>query len=638
MLLRFGEPRDLELHLHGWPFTFEGSPPQTVTITLAPIQGRVVNLGRLDLQPHPTSYMLSIPAKHVEPGTQVLTLRYGYHFEPREVMDSDDARSLGVGWSRIRIVGQEGATPRIDDRGLVLPKGSVASRHLHIEPRSQLLLESVSLERQGRLHVQWRASGAVPKEIATIEMSGDHVVSLPTDDPTLARIRLRASGGDAHIARAGIRATVMEDEQTSAALDPIASDPPRLDPPHIVLLVVDTLRRDALGVYRTDGASVTPHLDRFADRSYVFDDAVASASWTRPAVASIFTGREPLRHGVTRLDSVLADDAHTLAEMLSAAGYWTAGHTTNAHLVAERGFAQGFDRYRYEPYDADQMVGVAADLLDSAPQDRPVFLYLHLLEPHAPFEPRADLRQLHAPGVDAGIGTLRHLRDLGSHRTEATTEVVSGLIQLYEAEVAWIDEFFGKLLTQLRERGLFEETAIAVASDHGEAFGEHDVFGHGWDLHSEAVRIPLLLRLPGQIEGARLERLATLSDLMPMLLHLAAGNVRLPDAGLPEESSDRNRFIHLAYEGRDAIAVLTPRYKLILPLSQDYGRRPELYDRLLDPGETVDLMLTRPVIAGYLQEVANRELAATPEETESRPLDEGTRRALEALGYLDTGS
>ena len=636
VLVWLGERRALEIELHGWPFTFEGAPLQTVSLEIRGPSGRT-DLGCIELKTGPATYRLSLPVEVAEPGTNVLTLRYGYHRSPRDVLRSDDDRSLAVAWSHLRIVGPGGDDPVRDGGRLTLPRGSTAARFAEVPALSQLRLQA-DLEPDARLHVEWQPAGASVQRIQTLESSGRHVIDLRPGEPTLAALRLRASRGSVTVHDAEVWSSVDDTSSPGSVEQAATAEGGKIEPPHIVLVVIDTLRRDALGAYRQESPSAmpspTPHFDRLSERSYLFDDAMTPASWTRPSVASIFTGQDPLSHGVISLDSVLADEALTLAEALSGAGYWTAGHSTNAHLVADRGFDQGFERFTFQPLDADEMVGVAEDLLDAAPERRPQFLYLHLLDPHAPFEPREDLRQVHAPEVTRRVGTLQHLRDLGAHREKTTPEITRDLRSLYEAEVAWSDEFLGHLLELLDQRGLTDETALVVASDHGEAFGEHGVFGHAWDLHSEVVRIPLLLHLPGQTEGRRVQHTVSLSDLWPTLVGLSEGRIDLPGVAQTGGPLGRTLVVHQTYEGRDAVAVVTSRYKLILPLSDEYGVHPLLFDRRDDPGDRVDLARERPVITGFLREIAWRELASASR-PEERSIDAETRRALEELGYLD---
>ena len=259
-------------------------------------------------------------------------------------------------------------------------------------------------------------------------------------------------------------------EGTSGDAAETGDEQPASPPPNVIVYLVDTLRADRVGVYAgTDGIparpagerSLTPAVDAFAaDGGVVFDEAIAQAPWTRPTVATLLTGLGPLAHGVTTLDDRLADDANTLPEILQDAGYRTAAFSTNWHVTEATGMAQGFDDFIFLP-DAVHSRTVARRVVrwlddrsgTGGRANEPFFLYVHTLDPHAPYEPPADLRRRFAPDAPADAGSRAYLERIygatGPENAAERAALMAPIPALYDAEVAGADRGFGELLDAL---------------------------------------------------------------------------------------------------------------------------------------------------------------------------------------------
>lgn len=304
--------------------------------------------------------------------------------------------------------------------------------------------------------------------------------------------------------------------------------------PSVVLLVVDALRPDHLGCYGY-GRPTSPEMDRLAARSVRFAEAVSVSSWTKPAVPSLLTSLYPSQHGVWEgsgrnpeggLESdVLGEEAVTLAEVLAGAGYRAAAFVRNAQLRAAFGFAQGFEAYRELESSGAELVERALEWLDEVRRESPsapVFVYLHLLDTHWPYEPPPEAAAAlgAAPGERPDDFALREAVNRGI--VALGTEQLWEIVLRYDAEIRGVDRAVGRLAAGLEERGLFEGSVLVLTSDHGEAFLEHGRLGHGGDLYEESLRVPLLLKLPGSRGAGRVvqARVTTL-DVMPTILELA---------------------------------------------------------------------------------------------------------------------
>lgn len=275
--------------------------------------------------------------------------------------------------------------------------------------------------------------------------------------------------------------------------------------PNVLVYLVDTLRRDRLGVYGYP-RDTSPRLDAFAREAIVFENAYSPTSWTRPAAASLLSGLSPVRHRTSGRAHRLPEGVALLGEHFQAAGYRTLAVSTNPNVIPLWGFDRGFDRFddldsTGNPARADAVVDHTLAALAELPPDQPFFYYVHTMDPHTPYDPPPDYAQKFAKNEIDGPG-------------------------LYDGEIAFGDAEFGRLLDRLRELGRYDDTLIVYVSDHGEELGDHGGYYHGVTLFEEVVRIPLLIRLPGNARaGERVARLATLMDILPTLLAAAGRDV-----------------------------------------------------------------------------------------------------------------
>ena len=396
-------------------------------------------------------------------------------------------------------------------------------------------------------------------------------------------------------------------------------EPAAKEPLSLVLVTMDTLRADRVGVYGgIEG--LTPNLDALAKRGVVFLDATAHAPLTLPSHASLMTGLFPSHHAVRDNAGFPLDPAsETLAEVLSRAGYQTAAFVGAYVLNRRTGISQGFETFvdrfimgtvhltlsSLERRGPD-LAAEAAEWLENA--SPPFYLWLHLYDPHAPYE---------APPAFAEQWPDRP----------------------YEAEVATSDWALGDLLRALPE-GMENHTIVVVTADHGESLGEHGEPEHGIFLYQSTLQVPLIIAGPGLPEGARIADPVRHVDVVPTVLDLLGilppgdldGESLLPlIAGNEREtvpiSYAESAFGHLHFGSSELRAVRKGEWKHI------EAPRPELYNLREDPTEQQNLHAREPgVVRDLLSELRNIPRALLPPQAET--IDSATADRLRSLGYV----
>jgi len=433
----------------------------------------------------------------------------------------------------------------------------------------------------------------------------------------------------------------------------------------VLLILVDALRADHLGCYGHPGR-LTPHIDRLRRQGLLFSDALSSSSWTAPAVASLFTSLHPYRHGVRYVDTLELDSRfETLAERFLAAGRFTGAVSDNLLITPENGFQQGFRTFVSKPSTAHSRK--AREVTDLALEwlghhgDRPFFLYLHYMDPHANYQPREPFHPGPAPPgaairpfVERGEagGVVNRRRDKGFALSRAEKR---RLLQLYEGEIAATDFELGRLLASLARSGQAGRTLVVFVADHGEEFLDHGKYTHANSLFDELVRVPLLLRRPGADPGQGSSAVVRIADLGPTLLELSgadgmagADGHSFADllAGAPTAADGREAYFELNPYSRNPLApgwieaargLRLGRHKLIHELRTGRYR---LYDLAADPGEHRSIYDEQdPRAAELVRRLAvhlEGAAALEPGEADEAPLLEDRQlQQLDALGYLD---
>ena len=420
--------------------------------------------------------------------------------------------------------------------------------------------------------------------------------------------------------------------------------------PNLVLIIVDTLRRDRLGTYGYR-RSTSPHLDALARTSVQYDSWFSPSSWTTPATAALMTSLYPTRLRVQTEGSKLQERFITLPEILRSHGYRTGAVVSNTLVSARWGFDQGFEYFDDSLAEEDKQSISSPSVTDRGlaflddRDGRPFFLLLHYFDPHADYMGHEEiskgdqlaLRSYHGP-LEPGVG-IPALRKLGSEG-RFSPEDLRFVSDLYDGEIAFTDRFLGRVLDRLRTLGLFDDTLIVFTSDHGEEFLDHGNFGHVRTLFDELIHVPMIIKLPGQTEGRVSRQLSGHVDLLPTILEILKIEVDHEVSGVSVLSRERSadegaRPVFSETDRRKHVrAVIWKDFKLVYDMQAD---RYQLFDLAKDPGEIRDVEREHAATAAQLREelrswMRNQEAnAASPVDVE---MTEAERERLRSLGYL----
>jgi arylsulfatase len=424
------------------------------------------------------------------------------------------------------------------------------------------------------------------------------------------------------------------------------SNPP--DESNVVFLVIDAASARHLSCYGGERMT-TPNIDALAAEATLFERAYAQASWTWPSVASYMTGRYPPVRGDIAADFL----DQPLAVLLHAAGLRTAAFSENPYIIRDFGMAKGFDVFQeyfpykvlaenmtaYERIESTETVKDTDAWLDENSRDQ-FFLYVHLLPPHAPYDPPVPYSGRFDPDYRGAIqGRPDILKAIDDGEMQIDARDLAHLVAQYQENLLYADYQVGRLIDSLRSRGLLDKSLLIIASDHGEAFQEHGRMLHNSTVYEEMIHVPLIIRFPpgsANLPPTRSD-VVELTDLLPTILDFLQipppegihGASLLNRRGESEAAGGVARswtsLMPTLYAG-----LTTSNRKLIHNLSSG---NTELYDLRHDPNERQDLSkqeqdLTRQLMA-LLQS-----MEPSASEAREKQMDEKTLRRLRSLGYI----
>jgi arylsulfatase A-like enzyme/Tfp pilus assembly protein PilF len=408
-------------------------------------------------------------------------------------------------------------------------------------------------------------------------------------------------------------------------------------PPNIVLITLDTTRADRMG-FLGSKSGLTPNLDALARQSAVFTHAYSQAPLTTVSHATILTGTYPQFHQVNDFRVPLEKEIPYAPDILHAHGYHTAAFIGSIVLDPSPSYAPGFDR-GFDTYDsgfhyagpgenhyktverrANEVVTRALAWLTRHPKG-PFFLWIHLYDAHDPYDPPEPFKSRYAKSP-------------------------------YDGEIAYVDSAVGKFLQQLKVRGLYKDSTIAVMADHGESLGAHGEDTHGVFLYDETIHVPLIIKLPKGTQK-QIDSRVELIDVLPTLLQTAdisvppgvQGVSLLPimqlevDRATADDWRDHAAYAqadypHLAFGWSAEQSLRSGKYLYV------QAPRREIYDLKEDPKAESNMSATAPAIADTLAAWMDdlRQRTTSKREAPKAAIDPAAQEKLAALGYVASGS
>ncbi|MFN2378571.1 MAG: sulfatase [Candidatus Binatia bacterium] len=442
---------------------------------------------------------------------------------------------------------------------------------------------------------------------------------------------------------------------------PVAPEPPALargSVPNIILVTVESLRPDRVGVYGGKSRSrpevrLTPVLDALATEAVVYEDAHSVTSWTLASHASLFTGLYPSAHQTRRSTDLLDASYLTLAERLRERGYDTAGVVSGPYLRKTHNLHQGFVHY-HDEIASESMASSHGDTTNprvfeamrrtidaELDPSRPFLLFAYLWDPHYDYLPPGSYEAMFQGG-DCEPINVRNYETTETVHPGIRPGQLSYVFSQYEGEIRWTDHHLGEFFDFLRAKGLWDDTVVIVTADHGEEFFDHGEKGHYHNVYAESVHVPLLVKYARGGAVGRDRRLVSLVDVVPTALELAGAPAsgaldgrsllekdpgagrsifyellsvwRVTDgkdteSGLPSFLSGLATFWNFVTSGGSPPAVPTRTqswegvrrgdHKLVVSAELD---RRELYDVRRDPGEKTDVAASHPDLVRDLEE------------------------------------
>jgi arylsulfatase A-like enzyme len=402
--------------------------------------------------------------------------------------------------------------------------------------------------------------------------------------------------------------------------------------PNILLIVLDTVRADHLSLYNYPH-NTSPNIDKFAKDAVVFDNAISPSSWTLPSHSSMFTGKYLSKHNATSRHQKLDEKETTLAEILRAKGYNTAGFIGGVYCKGKYGVGQGFatykDRLDFFEYkftfdkfsimvflkglfpvlnkallDADgerSAEEVNRDVFKWLEEngDAPFFMFINYFDAHLPHNPRVEFRRRF---TNETLDSREVGRVINMDRYANVSEHLIGYIaSLYDSEISYLDYHLGKLFKKLDELGIKDNTVIIITADHGEEFYDHGDFDHGKTLYEEVTHVPLLIYYPKEFKPKRIERrvgtmniFSTVLDILDIDIDYDVDSVSLVPL-IKNESGYEMDFVGSELIGRKYLdepvqkAISYKQWKLIEVSPEKETLHSSLFNLRNDPKEQKNL-------------------------------------------------
>jgi arylsulfatase A-like enzyme len=688
--------------------SFHGAAPRVAVVDLAPYRGVKAQAADVRLNGRPIShlklnegrhrYRVPLPADAQKPGDNRLRFDFAATASPADTPGNPDRRRLAAAFYGLTVgeaddAGLDDLLARDAPRpfavleqagvpGIVQMAPSVVRHALRLPAGAELRFTP-------RLHSAARAAGASVAMRVTLESRPDDEKELwsrvldarAAGEEGEVTVPLPGAAGD--IVRLGLHVGASPGARFAWAVwtaprvlgrgpggaNPLDPPPPAEETPRaralratareasVVLVVLDAARARSFGAYGYS-RETTPEVDRIAAEGVMFDRAYTPAVYTLGAMSSLWTSQYPDRHHaeVSYADRLPADRL-TLAEALAAGGVHTAGFVANPMAGVLFGFERGFAEFE-EVHRRFPDLGSRAEAFRRVLPDwlrrnasRRFFAYVHLREPHFPYDPGPPFDTRFGPDAPLTREQRRDktwYTDVNQGRVKPSADEISHLVRLYDGNLAYADREVGALRHALEQAGLWDKTVLVITADHGEQLFEHGYVSHSAQVYEESTHVPLIVRFPGPDapRGVRVAAPVDLLDVAPTVIDLFGaaserataefqGRSLLPViAGAPAREAVVSRTV---WE-RPVYGLRDGRFKYI---HDTRTSRELLFDLQRDAGESRPIQSAEPLRAAYYRQALHDWMARLkrPSGAPAGPgkdaaPDAATCAQLGALGYV----
>lgn len=426
---------------------------------------------------------------------------------------------------------------------------------------------------------------------------------------------------------------------------------------NVFIYLVDTLRADHLSCYGYD-KKTSPFIDEFSKEGVLFKKCFANASWTKPTVGSILTGLYPNRHKAETAKDKLPNEVVLLSEILKSQDYYTVHISTNPYITEHFNFIQDVDFYKSRPKyhrSSEYVNSVFFNLIESNPHlmKKPIFAYLHTMDPHYPYEPEKPFLKFKKDDKIRDRLPLRKIF-LKKLRGRITENDIDYVVSLYDCEILQNDYYFREFIDFLKKKGLYEDSMIIFIADHGEQFNEHGGIKHGSSIYNEEIHIPLIVKFPNsEFSGLRSDLFVSQVDILPTILdYLSIENSSKLDgvsilSQIKNPEFQRNLFIREKLRNINLVGFInsSDEMKHIFSYHDKYytgAKRYEKYSLEKDFSEVNNLYKGKTLFAinsikfkiDNLLEEMEKSALVKAERVDYKKLDPETIRILKTLGYI----
>lgn len=417
--------------------------------------------------------------------------------------------------------------------------------------------------------------------------------------------------------------------------------------PNVILIIIDTLRADHVGCYGYQ-RNTSPRIDEFSEDSVIFKNAIASAPWTTPSIANIFTSKYPAEMGFKDEPVVLKDSLLTLTEIFKENRYRTKGIISHAFISSELGFDQGFDSYDEENskghgYISSPSIAQKAITFLEKNRNNKFFLFLHFFDPHYDFILHEKYNYF--PDYDGFLYSGQPIDKLRNRAHNMSPDDIRYIKALYDSEISFTDEFIGSIFDKLKEMDLYRDSLIILTADHGEEFAEREDFwiGHGTKLYQELIHVPLVIKLSKNKIKKTIDEYIGLIDLMPTIVDLVG--IRLP-----REYKHDGKIVSLDKDEELTNNIIISETQILAPLQSVIWKGWKyIYDKEInfkklfslknDPAELQNVIAENEEISNTLDEILHKwngyiQSELKHSEVNKPKFTEEQKEILRSLGYI----